>query len=98
MAASRNGSASSRSLSCAEPIRIYCVGMGPLATSLRQIISTIIRYLPGGASAPRLAHEEVRAQQERADLAMLQILVQESERPHNDVSLPASRLEDDPHP
>ena len=35
------------------------------------------------------------AQQERADLAMLQqILVQESERPHTDVSLPASPWDD----
>ena len=72
--------------------------MRPLATSLRQILSTIIRYMPGGSSTPGLAHDEAPAQQERADLAMLQILVQESERPHNDVSLPASRLEDDPHP
>ena len=72
--------------------------MGPLATSLRQIISTIIRYLPGGASAPRLAHEEVRAQQERADLAMLQILVQESERPLTDARLSASPWENEPHP
>ena len=98
MPASRNGSASSRSLSCAEPIRIYCVGMGPLATSLRQIISNIIRRLLGSASTSRLTHDEGRAQQERADLAMLQILVQESERPHTDLSLSASPVEDGPHP
>ena len=72
--------------------------MRPLATSLRQILSTITRYLPGGASTPRLAHEEAHEQQERADLAMLQILVQESERPHTEVSLPASPWEDQPHP
>ena len=71
--------------------------MRPLASSLRQIISNIIRYLLGGASASRLTHDEGRAQQARADLAMLQILVQESERPHTDVSLSASPVEDDPH-
>lgn len=72
--------------------------MRPLASSLRQIISNIIRHLLGGASTSRLTHDESRAQQERADLAMLQILVQESERPHTDVSLSASPLEDDLHP
>ena len=71
--------------------------MRPLASSLRQTISNIIRRLLGGASGSRLAHDEARAQQERADLAMLQILVQESERPHTDVSLSASPVEDDLH-
>ena len=72
--------------------------MRPLASSLRQIISNIIRHLLGGASTSRLTNDEGRAQQERADLAMLQILVQESERPHTDVSLSASPVEHDPHP
>ena len=98
MPASRNGSASSRSLSCPKSIRTYCGSMRPLASSLRQIISNIIRYLLGGASASRLTHDEGRAQQARADLAMLQILVQESERPHTDGSLSGSPVEDDPHP
>lgn len=88
----------SRLVACPVPSRVYCVDMRRLVTSLRQILSTIIRYLPGGASSPRLAHEEAHEQQERADLAMLQILVQESERPHTDVSLSASPLEDDLHP
>ena len=71
--------------------------MRPIASSRRQIISNIIRYLLGGASASRLTHDEAHAQQDRADLAMLQLLVQESERPHTDVSLSASPVEDDPH-
>ena len=71
--------------------------MRPLASSLRQIIWNIIRHLLGGASTSRLTNDEGRAQQERADLAMLQILVQESERPHTDVSLSASPVKDDLH-